>query len=391
MRIPYNDAVILAQLGIDPAEFAKRLAPAKSVSLTETEIKSIAALDMNGARQEFLERARLAVDDKRVCRSFNDVLTERTEAVAAGAVLKAGEAGLDPFELQLYARGLAVRGESAALIGTMFTEANRALYPEYIRRQMFEQPIGGLNYAMVDDLIAARETETGEIGRGVVITSTTGPKKGRVAERAGLPEVTLSMAAVTVTVQKLGCMFKISYEVARRISLNLLGIFISREGRQFQMDLAMWGANTLLDGASDEGETASSGKLTMREVLGLINHHGDAGFQTGLLLYGPTPRDKILDNAEALDPRINDVIISGRLPNWFGVKNRLVSASSQLGTTKLLSVDTSVAMTLAIEAGSDIAEVDADVTTQTWLYPFSVNLAFWVNLAAAARKLAIKA
>lgn len=384
-RLSRYDLALLSDLGIDLGKFSLPRQP-KAPSLSDAEIKKLAAIDMKAALDDYKQRVKLSVDDPRSVRYFTEVLEERMEKESPGCMAKFAEANLDAYQGQLWVRKLLVRGENASLISSMFTSTERALYPEYIRRVMTETPMQGLGYVTINDMIAGREVQQGEVGRGLVITSAIGPKAKKIAEGAGFPKVKVDMSAVTVTVHKHGLEFDLTYEVERRASINLLGILLRRQSVEFQKDLAILAANTALDGATDGGSTGTSGKITMKEFVKQRRKHAHQGFRANVIVYGETVDDAVCENPEVWDPLTSKIALTGELPNLAGAQNLFIPETSQLSTTKILYIDTTINQVMTVEAGSELAESDNFIQTQTHAYIYSINFALLVLIAAAARK-----
>jgi hypothetical protein len=381
---------MLAEMKVDLDSFSLPRQP-KAPNLTDADQKKLAAMDMKSALAEYNQRVKLSPDDPKSVKYFAEVLDEQMEAVAPGCMAKLAEARLDAYQGQLWVRKLLVRGENASLISSMFTTTDRALYPEYVRRVMTEAPMTGLGYALIDDLIAGRETISGFVGQGVVITSATGPKMKKIAEGAGFPKTKIDMSTVTVAVHKHGHEFDLTREVERRVSMNVLGIILCRGGVQFQKDMAVLGANTALDGATDGGETGTSGKITMKEFVKQRRKHAHQGYRANVILYGETVDDAICENPEVWDPLTSKIALTGELPNLAGARNLFISEDSQLTTSKLLYIDTTINQLMVVEAGSELAESDYFAQNQIFAYTYSICFSLWVLIAAAARKYAIKA
>ena len=391
LRFSKTDLGMMAELGITAEGLAVMMPPRRTVKLGAEQKAKLAKLNVDAALEEYRQRVYLSPQDPKCVRSFAQVLAEQSEAVCPGALEAALEAGLDGYQLQLWARGLYVRGQDAALISNMFTADARGLYPEFIRRIMWEAPMGARTHVTLEDLVYAQETVSGGLGKGIKITDVAKPKMHWIAEGAGFPVVSLTLSEDSVYMRKYGVEFDMSYEVARRASLNLLSSFIRRKGRMFQIQMGEWGANTLLAGATAGTTTAASGKITEKEFLTEILKHGDNGYAVDVVIYGPTARGKLLDNSAMWDTRTTQMLVTGQAPNWGGARNLTVPDTSDLSTNKMVFVDTSLAMAHVIEAGSELAEYDKFISSQMERYTFSITSALWVGIAAAARSLTIKA
>ncbi len=388
-RLPAQDLLLMQQLGIDVNNIFFPKSPVPKIG--SGDITKLAKVNLIDAYQEYRERVLLPSENELSVKQFHQVLAEYNEKEVAGCGEKFADVQLDAYQSQLWTRGLSVRGENAVLISSMFTEANRVLYPEYISRLLREIPMQGLGYATMDDLIAGREYINGAIAKGLKIETATGPKHFIVAEGADLPKVKITLAEETVYVRKLGCSIFVPYEVARRASMNLVGILLRRTGVEYQKDGAILAANTIYgdSGITDGQSTASSGKITMKEFIMQRRKHAHQGYKADVILYGETVDEAICQNSEVWDSRISNLMITGDLPGLGGARNLFIPETSQLSTSKLLYIETPTCLLQYIEAGSEIAEADKFIQSQAEIYTHSITTGLWNMNGAAARKYSI--
>jgi len=357
------------------------------VNVTESERAQLGAVNALEAMREYRERAKLQFDDPKAARQFSSVLAEKIDPALLDRV---SLAGLDAYDAVLLGRKMAIRGDMAVSLAAFYgNPENRALFPEFVRRQVAEAPLRRIGYAMVDDIISAREM-VGAITQTPTISATTGPAVGRVAAGANLPVTRIDFSSSAAHLYKVGGAFEIPYEVAARTPLNIAAIFFRRLGMQMDMDLTDLIVNTMFSGCSDQGDTATSGKITPLDLLKLVSNHEDAGYNPTALLSPPAMYEKILDNPAIQDPKAYDVIRTRRLNPVAGCEVKKVRATTDLGTTYVLAVDRESCASLFIEAGSELSETDKFIINQLDAYTFSMIMTPAVLLAAGARKMHLK-
>jgi len=402
IRLPITDYLMLQEMGIDPVQFSRALNTNEKprLAIASSDIAKIAEIDLTEAQSEYKTRAGLTSEDAKSVKRFAQVLEERTRALPDGDQIMDASlaAGFDAYELQLFARGLGIRGEEASLISAMFTTSTVALFPEYILRTMGKAPIRGIGYATLQDMIAGTEIVNGAISKGLKMTDTSGPKRFIKAEYADMGHSEIAVSEVTVYVQNLAHEFRISYEASRRASMNLLTLFIERSGEQFQKDLALWGANVIYgdDSILDGGDTATKDKITPKEIFNFKSDHEDTGYNPNLFLMTPIFYKAVGENSVFWDIQsgLNRTLLQdGALPPFMGMRPKKIvydETDSDYGNDYGIMVDTAINMYQLIEAGSELAEVDNDVSGQYFKYPFSIQMGLYILMGAAAQKIHLK-
>lgn len=141
--------------------------------------------------------------------------------------------GLDAFDAALLSRGIIVRGneklniQSSSMEVFFTTAENRLLFPEFmvrtIKQSIFAQPI-------TQYLIGETQTITGDTmrqpvldlkGTGVGVKNRKALKKRRVAEAASIPVASIKLAETAISIYKYGIGTKASYEVLRRMTIDM--------------------------------------------------------------------------------------------------------------------------------------------------------------------------
>lgn len=141
--------------------------------------------------------------------------------------------GLDAFDAALLSQGIIVRGnekmniQSSTMEKFFTTSESRLLFPEFmvrtIKESIFAQPI-------TQYLIGETQTITGDTMRqpvldlksaGLGLKNRKALKKRRVAEAANIPVASIKLAETAISIYKYGLGAKASYEVLRRMTIDM--------------------------------------------------------------------------------------------------------------------------------------------------------------------------
>lgn len=141
--------------------------------------------------------------------------------------------GLDAFDAALLSQGIIVRGneklniQSSTMEKFFTTSESRLLFPEFmvrtIKESIFAQPI-------TQYLVGETQTITGDTmrqpvldlkGTGLGLKNRKALKKRRVAEAANIPVASLKLAETAISIYKYGLGTKASYEVLRRMTIDM--------------------------------------------------------------------------------------------------------------------------------------------------------------------------
>lgn len=306
--------------------------------------------------------------------------------------------GLDAFEVQLKERGIVTKtdyakGISASIMENAFyrTEDNDVLFPEFVSRTVRE--------AMVKDTVLPYL-----IGQYTTINSNSyktiycdddpdNQSLKRVTEAASLPRAVLTTRNQEVKIYKYGRAIEASYEVIRRMQIDLLALHIGRFGVQAAKDkvqdvltIAVAG-----DGNSNAAEiltltsldaTATPGTLTAKAwIKFLMNFEEfacdtivadkDAFLQillTDLGTYTAADVIRLLGQGATSGVRLTAPQLPANGVNMFW--NDSMTANYILGLNKNYAIEQ------VTEAGSEISEADKFITNQTQVLTISENSGF---------------
>ncbi len=141
--------------------------------------------------------------------------------------------GLDAFDAALLSRGIITRGneklniQSSSMETFFTTNENKILFPEFlvrtIKESIFAQPI-------TQYLVGETMTITGDTMRqpvldlksaGIGVANRNALKKRRITEAADIPVTSLKLAEAAISIYKYGIGTKTSYEVIRRMTIDM--------------------------------------------------------------------------------------------------------------------------------------------------------------------------
>lgn len=179
--------------------------------------------------------------DAQVKITAEDVMSAKTKNMTLSAFLNEREmenealraTNLDAFDAALLTAGIVVKGneklniQSSSMEKFFTTTEGRLLFPEFmvrtIKQSIFAQPI-------TQYLVGETQTITGDTmrqpvldlkGTGIGIKNRDSLKKRRVSEAASIPVASLKLAETAISIYKYGLGTKASYEVIRRMTIDM--------------------------------------------------------------------------------------------------------------------------------------------------------------------------
>jgi hypothetical protein len=304
---------------------------------------------------------------------------------------------LDAFQLQMKERGIVTKsnyaqGISASIVEDAFyhTEDNDILFPEFVARTVRE--------AIVSDTILPYL-----IGQYTTINSNSyktvycddQPTKAslrRVTESSELPRTKMVTRTQEVKIYKYGRAIEASYEVIRRMQIDLLALHIRRIGIQAAKDKVAEILTVIEsgDGNNNAAETlnltaldtdASAGTLTAKGFIAFLMEFEEfpcttliaeksAFLQLVLTNLGTyTATDVLRLLTKGATEGIN--LSMPQLPS--GNMRLFWDHTATIGSGKVLGINQQYAVEQVTEAGSDIQEADSFITNQTKILTLSEN------------------
>lgn len=320
--------------------------------------------------------------------TFSQYLEQKDPSPAGSA--------LDTFERELKERGIVIksdygRGIVASLVEDVFyrsDDSNTILFPEYIARTIREAIV---TYTLLPNLIGQYTTINSNSYKTVYCDDQpTQANMKRVTEAAHLPKAKIVTREQEVKIYKYGRMIEASYEVIRRMQLDLLALHVRRIGIQAAKDKVSEIVSVIESG--DGNDNAA-------EVLNLTTLDTDAsagtlsakGWISYLMEFEEFPCDTVIGSKAAflqiLLTDLGSMTASDVLSLLSQGATRGVRLSiPQLPTgginlfwhaditgTKVLGINKQFAIEQISEAGSDIQESDRFITNQTQVLTISEN------------------
>lgn len=193
---------------------------------------------------------------------------------------------LDAFERQLARFGIITKGEQISLVEDFYkTYESRILFPEFINRNVLIGYKFGKNELKLDDLIANTQFIDGN-----EYTPLSADDSGeeeelyRVGEMGEFPTTTITLAEKTIRLIKVGKRLKASYEVLRRMQINLLALHLQIIGLKMQRAMTKWALDIFINGDGNSNpaptqDTAESGTLDYNDLVDFEVDMADTGFE----------------------------------------------------------------------------------------------------------------
>ena len=193
---------------------------------------------------------------------------------------------LDAFERQLARFGIITKGEQISLVEDFYkTYESRILFPEFINRNVLIGYKFGKNELKLDDLIANTQFIDGN-----EYTPLSADDSGeeeelyRVGEMGEFPTTTITLAEKTIRLIKVGRRLKASYEVLRRMQINLLALHLQIIGLKMQRAMTKWALDIFINGDGNSNpaptqNTATSGTLDYNDLVDFEVDMADTGFE----------------------------------------------------------------------------------------------------------------
>jgi len=338
-------------------------------------------------------------------------LLEQLAPAPAGSKLTA-------FENQLKEHGIVTqsipeKGIIASKVEAFYrTEESKVLFPEFVATQLRESLS---QMSILPYLLATTTTIDGNAYRTIYCDDSDANKKAtkkvRVTEASELPKSRLKTRENAVKIWKYGRAIEASYEVIRRMRIDLLSVHVRRIGEQAAqdevvdvLDIIKNGdgndntAAAVLKAKADLDPAATSGKLSkaawIRFLLRFYPYQCNTvvASEDGLLqvldiLY---PNDA----TQMMDFLLKGMAITARveLPQqlWTNVTLLYNPNVEKINNhVALYGLDRRYAVEKVVEAGSDIQEADKFITNQTQVLTISETAGFARMFGEAAKILEI--
>lgn len=302
---------------------------------------------------------------------------------------------LDAFERKLREAGIRVKsvyekGIRADEVNAFYrTEQSQVLFPEYIARQVREAIVED---TMLPYLIGQDTVITGDAYRSFYVDDQPAKqKKRRVTEASELPKAVIKGREQTVRIYKYGRQIEASYEVIRRMQIDMLALHVRRIAMETAKDKVEEIISVIKNGdgnnnaapvikmKADLDSSAEVGTLTAKALLLFLMEFEE--FPCNTILGGKNAFiQMILTNIPTLTTAdLLRLLAQGTTAGIQISAPQLPSGSVRLFWHKsipalqLYGINSRYAIEQITEAGSDIQEADKFITRQTGVLTISEN------------------
>jgi len=325
-------------------------------------------------------------------------------------------ASMDAFERQMYWAGIrthsdASKGMYASQVQRFYASdqpASIVLFPEFINRTMRET-------ALAPDILSFLIAQTTAINSNTyrtsyVVDSVAGRRMARVTQGGEIPRVKITEAEHVLTLAKYGVALEGSYEVYRRMQLDLFQRHLRRIAQQNMLDKSQDALNVALNGDGNTNAAINSNLLTLDPSTssGILTYK--AWLKWGMQAY-PYKIDTVIAGTNELMS-----VLTVQYPNLDPIKlMALFSEASDMSGQQQMKISTPIwgdvqliyfplapanlliglsradALEMITEIGSNITETDKIILSQTQNIVISENVAFGKLLQLACQTLTLNA
>lgn len=318
---------------------------------------------------------------------------------------------LDAFERQLKRFGIVPKtdlskGIVASKVEAFYqTQESAVLFPEFINRVAREA-------IMADDILKFLVAVTTPIDSDAYRTfyvqdQPEAAQKKRVAQGAELPVSELVGQENAIRLYKYGRRLKITYEAARRMRVDLLGIHVKRIMQQANIDKAEEALNVIVNGDGNNNAAVNYNKTALQGGVATdaLSYKGWLAYlikfypyQLNTVIAGEGETIELLTmQPPNVDPlKLIEQLRAGGTSSGANLAQPLFSnydvvyvANAPAG--KLVGIDRRYALEMVTEVGSDIVETQKLISSQWNEIAISEVSGFGVLLPDARRILTLNA
>ena len=258
-----------------------------------------------------------------------------------------------------------------------------ALFPVYLAQSIIAGQLAG---SLVPFFVAMTERVNSGVVEKITMNETEANRQlSRTGEGADLPRTTLSRSDTSVALVKYGRLFEATYEVYRRQTLDMVGLFLQRMGIQFGIDQsddlieALIAGDGTASSAVTDTDAEVSGTLDYDELIRLSQAFG-IGYGMNRAVINDTNMRTILNMSEFKDPmiqvRFQERGLNDQVPILGATFHRWTSTgSSSFSTDRILAVDSRFAIK-QVQEGDFLEEADQIIGRQTRVVTMSIWTAF---------------
>ena len=314
---------------------------------------------------------------------------------------------LDAFQRQLragkvFTKSVPEKGIWASTVEAFYrTEHNQILFPEFVARQVREAIVEDVMLPYLIGMTTPINTDT--YRTFYVDDQPDKQKKKRVTEAAELPRVSIKGREQMVKIYKYGRAIEASYEVLRRMQIDMLALHIGRIAMQTAKEkvsdiltVVQAGdgnnnaAATVEQRNLDAGATTAK-VLTPRGFLRFLMEFQEFPCDTLIggkdavvqLLMANIPNMSVAEAVNLLTPRTN-LTLSLNSPQM-PAGNLRVFWHDDVDDNKLVGINRAMCIEQVQEVGSDIYEASKFITRQTEVLTISETLGYSKMFKEAAK------
>jgi len=276
---------------------------------------------------------------------------------------------LDAFERQLARFGIVTKGSQVSLVEDFYkTYESSVLFPEFINRNVLLGYKLGKNELKLDDLIASTTYIEGVEYTPLSANDTTEVEELlRVGEMGEFPTTTITLAQKTIRLIKVGRRLKASYEVLRRMQIDLLGLHLQILGLKMQRAMTKYALSIFVNGDGNSNpapsqDVANNGTLTYDDLVDFEIDFATSGFEKTHFAAQPTIVKKILKLSEFKDVNAGfNFQATGNMISPFGDILRFHSSCPE---NKILGWDQKSHLEKVVERGAQLVEAEKVIDKQ---------------------------
>lgn len=302
------------------------------------------------------EKIALSKEMYREAKEAGMTLSELLEKEARKKKKFVADSKLTAFQQQLAARGLALSGAHAALIEDFYkTEESAILFPEvinqFVRTGMLEELKSFVN---LKELTATRTGIDGDVYKSALVDLESDAKAARVGEKGEFPVVKIYFKDRVITLYKVGYRIEATYEVVRRMKVNVFGVTMKVLGRNITREKVNIAVDVLVNGDGNGNPITSinaetSGTLTYADIVNLFEDF--QYFDPNLMISPKAMRVAYLNLTEYKDK-------NG--PSMPDPPKKCTSVPE----SKIIALDTSASLEEIYENGGSLVEYDKIIEKQ---------------------------
>jgi len=300
---------------------------------------------------------------------------------------------LDAFERQLAEREIVLKSEfgkgiTASIVEDAFyrTDDNDVLFPEFIARNVREAYASDV---MLNALIGQYTTITGNSYKTVYADDQPESQSlKRITEASELPKTKLATRTQEVKIYKYGRAIEASYEVIRRMQVDLLALHVRRVGKQAAKDKVAEIIDVIINGDGNGNAAETIALTTLDSTATSLTAKAWLGF---LMEFEEFPCNAIVAAKDAfLQIMLTDIgsftaaqalqLLSQGRTSGVTVKAPQLPTeevklfwNTNVSSGKILGINNQYAIEQVFEAGSDIQEATRFITNQTQVLTISEN------------------